>query len=289
MARRALLLVNPHSRQGQEARREAGELLRGHGFDLVESAGEPGDTPADVVRRNKDLVDLVVVGGGDGSLNAAVDGLVESRLPLGILPLGTANDLARTLGLPTDLPGACNVIAGGRLKDVDLGWVNGKYYFNVASLGLTVQITQRLSKESKSRWGVLAYLLTAARVLVGARPFKTRIRGGGEDLSVKTIQVAIGNGRYYGGGMTVAEDAAIDDAMLHVYALEVNHWWQVLPLLPAMRRGDLVRSPRARTLRGREFEVRTVRPRRVTTDGEITTITPARFRVVPRALRVFVP
>jgi diacylglycerol kinase family enzyme len=106
----------------------------------------PTELP-DLIRRYSDRVDLIVIGGGDGTLNAAADGLVDIQLPLGILPLGTANDLARTLGLPKTLSGACGVIAQGRRQAIDLGWVNGKHFFNVASLGLSVKITQQLSKK----------------------------------------------------------------------------------------------------------------------------------------------
>ncbi|MHC5722287.1 MAG: diacylglycerol kinase family protein, partial [Nostoc sp.] len=91
--------------------------------------------------------ELVIIGGGDGTLNAAVDALVDTQLPLGILPLGTANDLARTLEIPNSLSEACKIIAYRNLHRIDLGWVNGKHFFNVASLGLSVKITERLTKE----------------------------------------------------------------------------------------------------------------------------------------------
>ncbi len=287
MSRRALLLVNRQARQGQQGFEQAVRQLRESGLELTE--GPPDQGLADVIRRYRDRVDLVIVGGGDGTLNRAVEGLVDAPLPLGILPLGTANDLARTLGIPADLPGACRVIAGGHTRRIDLGWVNGKHFFNVASIGLTVRITKRLTREVKSRWGVLAYPLIALQVLWSARPFRAEIRAGGAAYQVRTVQVAVGNGRYYGGGMAVAEDAAIDDQRLDLYSLEIDHWWQLLPLLPAMRRGTLAGSPRVRTLHGREFEVRPRRARPVNTDGEITTRTPAHFRVVPEALSVFIP
>jgi len=136
---------------------------------------------------------------------------------------------------------------------------------------------------------VFAYLLTAMRVVIGSRPFHATIRFEEDVLRVKTAQIAVGNGRHYGGGMTVADDAVIDDGLLDLYSLEIRHWWQIIPLLPAMRRGDLAASPHVRTLRGREFEVVTRSHRRVNTDGELTTKTPAQFRIVPGAVRVYVP
>nr|WP_290223916.1 lipid kinase [Trichocoleus desertorum] len=289
MNQRALLLVNRQARRGQETLTQAIEALQDWGLDLVEeSTADPQHLP-DLIRSYRDRVDLVIVGGGDGTLNAVTEGLVDTQLPLGILPLGTANDLARTLCIPTDLTQACKIIAQGQVQRIDLGWVNGKYFFNVASLGLSVQITQQMTKEVKRRWGVFAYLTTAIRVVGQSRPFWAEIRCQGESIPVRTVQVAVGNGRHYGGGMTVVEDAAIDDNRLDLYSLEIQNWWQIIPLLPAMRSGQHIKSPRVRALAGKEFEVHTRRPRPINTDGEITTYTPATFRVVPKALSVLVP
>ncbi len=289
MNQRALLLVNRHSRQGQAKLEEAIAHLKKLGFDLIEEATEQPQHLAEVIHQYKYQVDLVIVGGGDGTLNAAVDGLVETQLPLGILPLGTANDLARTLGIPNSLPEACKVIATGQVKQIDLGWVNGKYFFNVASLGLSVKITQRLTKQAKKRWGVLAYAATALQVIWESRPFSAEIRVNGESIAVKTVQIAVGNGRYYGGGMAVVHDATIDDQRLDLYSVEIRYWWQIIPLLPAMRNGRHIHWQEVRALQGQDIEVYTRKPRPINTDGEITTYTPAHFRVIPQALKVLVP
>lgn len=289
MGRRALVLINRHARQGELLADQALALLRALGLELVEESAGHSRRLSDVVRRYRDRVDLVIVGGGDGTLNGAADGLVETQLPLGILPLGTANDLARTLRLPADLEGACKVIAAGRERRIDLGWVNGKHFFNVASIGLSVEISRRLTREVKGRWGVLAYAATALRVLLEARPFRADIRTAEGWRRVRTLQVAVGNGVYYGGGMVIAADAAIDDERLDLYSLEVQRWWQLLPILPALRRGALAPVPEVRTLSGREFEVRTRKRWPINTDGEITAHTPAVFRVLPRALSVLAP
>lgn len=289
MSHRALLLVNRHARKGQLQLDAAIRQLKSLGFELVEAPIGHPDRLSKIIEEHRDSVDLVIVGGGDGTLNAAVEGLVETQLPLGILPLGTANDLARTLGIPPTLPEACQVVAGGKVRHIDLGWVNGKYFFNVASLGLSVQITRRLTKEVKKRWGVFAYAATALKALWKTRRFEAQIVSGERSQRVKTIQIAVGNGLYYGGGMAVAEDATIDDERLDLYSLEVDHWWQMLLVLPAMRRGSHANSRWVQTWQGKEFFVYLKKPRAINTDGEITTATPAHFRVVPKALPVLVP
>lgn len=289
MTRRALLLVNRHARKGHQQLEAAIAELRNLGFELLEAPIDHPDRLPKTIREHHDRVDLVIVGGGDGTLNAAVEGLVDTKLPLGILPLGTANDLARTLGIPNTLPEACRVVAGGKLQSIDLGWVNGKYFFNVASMGLSVQITRRLTKEVKQRWGVFAYAATAIKVLLKTRPFTAEIRTEDRSELVRTVQIAVGNGRYYGGGMTVAADAAIDDQRLDLYSLEIDHWWQMLFVLPAMRGGQHGNLRWVKTWQGHEFFVYARKPKAINTDGEITTATPAHFRVVPKALTVLVP
>lgn len=289
MSKRALLIVNRGARRAGERLDLVRSTLRQLGIQLIEAVPGESESLSDLVLRHRDKADLVIIGGGDGTLNSAVDGLLEAQLPVGILPLGTANDLARTLELPTDPVVACQVIAAGSTRAIDVGRVNGKHFFNVASIGLSVAITRGLTQEIKRVWGVFAYLRTALQVLYGSRPFRAEIRTGDQVVHVRTIQISVGNGRYYGGGMTVCEDATIDDARLDLYSLEIERWWQVILLFPRLRTGALAASRHIRTLHGQTFEITTKKRRRINTDGEITGKTPARFEVLPRALQVFVP
>ena len=265
------------------------DRLRASGLDLSIKALEKAARCADCIRDQRDRADLVIVAGGDGTLNAAADALVETGLPLGILPLGTANDLARTLGIPADLEVACEIIRAGHTRRIDVGRVNDKHFFNVASLGLSVGITRELTRDVKRRWGVLAYAIAAAKVLWAARPFAAEIHHDGLIHRTSTVQITVGNGRFYGGGMAVADDAAIDDQRLDLYSLEIDHWWRLLRLFRALRTGSLANRTGVLTLTGDEFEIRTRKPRRINTDGELTTSTPARFRLVPQAVTVFAP
>lgn len=289
MTKKALLLINRYSRKGEKFLPQAVEYFYSHDFELIIKPLKHPRELGLVVQEYHKQVDCVIVGGGDGTLNGVVDSLVETKLPLGILPLGTANDLARTLNIPFSIKQACEVIARGNLKAIDLGWVNGKHFFNVASIGLSVEITKQLSRGLKRRWGVFAYAITALQVIGKARRFPATIVVDGKVFSVKTIQIAVGNGRYYGGGMPIAHDAAIDDQRLDLYSIELERWWQIFPLVWHLPRGQQHLLKWVRTVEGREIEIHTSKAYKVNTDGEITTITPAKFRVIPNALQVFVP
>lgn len=288
MDRPALLIANPHARRGQEVEPFAAALEAG-GMTLLRRDCRRREDLSATIREVRDQVGAVILGGGDGTLSAAAPGLRDTGLPLGILPLGTANDLARTLDIPVDAEGAAAVILAGHQRRIDLGCVNGHPFFNVASVGLSVSITQRLNKVMKRRWGKLAYPIAAAAVLMTARRFRGTLRLDGVDVPVKSMQVAVGNGRFYGGGMVVEEDAQIDDATLDVYSLEPRTVWSLLLMARAFRAGEHEQLDEVRNLRARQVELHTRRRRHVSADGEIITVTPARFTVLPGAVRVFTP
>ena len=286
--RTALLFANVASRQGGTDVAPALEVLREGGVRVLEeSPSDVGQLGAWILERRSEA-DLVIIGGGDGTLNAAADALVEAGLPLGILPLGTANDLARTLEIPSSLIEASRVIAAGHTRRIDLGRINGKHFFNVASVGLSVHVARQLNVDVKRRWGVLGYPLTLWRALGHHHAFRAEIRCNGTRARVRTMQISVGNGRYYGGGMTIAGDAAIDDGMLDVVSLAPQGVLELILNLPALRWGWHERPEQVRHWRCRDIEIRTVQALPVNTDGEVTTRTPANIVVVPKALAVYV-
>jgi YegS/Rv2252/BmrU family lipid kinase len=287
--RRALLLVNPRARRGASPIAGALDLLRAGSIELLEGEASDRDAVSEAIRRHAAHVDRVIVGGGDGSINAAAAGLVETGLPLGILPLGTANDLARTLGLPVSPEEAARVIVQGHTRQLDLGAVNGHFFFNVASIGFSAQLARGLTAEAKKRWGTAGYAAAAARLLAQSRPFTVYIDHDGATEEVRTIQVSVGNGRFYGGGMTVEHTAQPDDGRLDVYSLEIRHWSELLALLPSLRRGTHGRWRNVRAFGTTELTLRTPRPHSVNADGELITTTPAHFRIRHGAVTAFVP
>ena len=220
LKRRACLIVNANSSGSASDLSRGTDLLSRAGFQLEVVRTRDPDDVSRVIDERRDQIDLVVIGGGDGSLNCAAVPIRAAKLPLGILPLGTANDLARTLGVPTDIEGACRVIAEGYQTWIDLGTVNEKPFFNAASVGTAARLSRRLDTGTKRRWGVLGYPLTLLEVLKDPPAFRVEILHDGRRTHVNAMQVTVGNGRFYGGGMVVHEEATIDDGRLDLYALK---------------------------------------------------------------------
>ena len=282
------MLVNPNARRGPQALEVIDRLAAG-GIDVaVERISSPSEVSANIVRRAGET-DLVIVCGGDGTVAAAARGLLQAGLPMGVLPLGTANDLARTLRIPLDLAAAADVIVEGCTERIDMGEVNGHPFFNVASLGLSADLARGLTRESKRRWGRFAYAIRALQVLLAARPFHAEVVNRQERIDVWTLQIAVGNGRHYGGGSVIHEHASIVDGHLDLYSLDPRSVWKLALLFDTFRRGRHGVWAEVKTSKCVEFEVHTRKPRSVNADGDIVTETPAHFVVRPAAIEVFVP
>jgi YegS/Rv2252/BmrU family lipid kinase len=285
---KALVLVN-RTASGSEGGLDDGlNALRAAGIGV---ACEFADDPATIPRRIRDdrSADMVVIGGGDGTLSAALSELLAAGRPLGILPMGNANDLARTLEIPTDLLAACEIIAAGHRRRIDLGLVNGKHFFNVASIGLGPRIAEELHNDIKRRWGLLSYPIVAWKTLRQSRPFRVSVTAGGNVERFGTLQIAVGNGRFYGGGMTIVDDASIDNGRLALYSVNPLPLWKLALLFPIIRWGKHRAVDDVRLLHGTEFLIETKRPMPINIDGEVLSQTPASFEIVRGALEVFAP
>lgn len=288
-ARRALLLLNQKARRGSMPLEDILKRFKAGGLAVtVEPFSALPELARDIVRL-RESADCIIVCGGDGTVSSAAMAVMESGLPMGILPMGTANDLARTLGLPMDIMQAVDLIVGGYERRIDVGSVNGHAFFNVASIGLSTKLAEGLKPEIKRRWGRLGYAVAASQVLYKARPFTAWIREKGQTVKVRTFQIAIGNGRHYGGGNVVEASAAIDDGHLDLYSLEMGNVWKLALMLRSFRSGTHGAWNEVRTARCEQFDVTTKLPQPINTDGEIVTATPATFRVHPEAIAVYAP
>jgi diacylglycerol kinase (ATP) len=296
-ATRAALIVNTRSRSGERTFFEALDRLEELGVPLgaTYAIRDPVRLPETVreVLHEGSGSRLLILGGGDGSVSSVVDFLAHHDVILGLLPLGTANDFARTLGIPADVEKACETIAGGKIVDVDLGLAGDNYYVNVASVGLGVGVTQALSPRLKRRIGALAYPTAAIRAFLSHEPFSARLTfpdGDHEPVEYeRLLQVAVGNGRFYGGGMIVAPESGIDDRRLDIYAIEIGRHRDLVGVARYLKSGDFIRSDSVGHFRTERVRLETEPDLPVNIDGEVVTRTPQDFSVAHNALRVLVP
>lgn len=286
----ALLIINPRSRMGGEADIAEGiALLEDAGFALIQVESTSAEETGQLIDQYHAQVQLVIIGGGDGTISSAAAALYRHKLAFAILPLGTANDLARSLDMSNDLLAAFHNIRDNKRHRVNLGIVNGHYFFNAANIGLGVQVTRELTPEVKKKWGVLSYLKAVFAAFKHHRKFRATIIVDGRNHRVSSIQLAVGNGRYYGGGNVIDENSTIDDGLLQLYSLPPLKLWELLTLAPLLRNGKHSQAKRTFCASGRRIEVRTTKVRSIHADGEPVGSTPAIFEVIPKALEAIRP
>lgn len=293
--RRVALVVNSRSRTGEQAFVEARDHLTSLG--VVVEAGYPVHDPVRLPETVREILtegcDLLVLGGGDGTVSSVVDFLAHQDTVLGLLPLGTANDFARTLHVPADIREACETIATGKVVDVDLGLAGDNYFVNLASVGMSVGVTQALSPQLKKRAGALAYPVAAVRAFLRHQHFSARLTfpdGDHEPLELdQLMQVAVGNGRFYGGGNIVAPGAGIDDHALDVYAIPQGRHRDLLGVARSFRSGGFTQQENVIHRTTRRVLLETDPVQQVNIDGEVVASTPQEFTVARNALKVLVP
>jgi YegS/Rv2252/BmrU family lipid kinase len=288
--KQAVLIVNAHSRRGRALFREAVEKLRAAGIDLVASYAirDPAKLVPKVREAVRDDAPMVIVGGGDGSLSCAVEELVERDCVFALLPLGTANSFARTLGIPLDLDGAIATIAGGRRRRVDLGMVGGDYFANSAAMGLSPMIAEGVPHKLKRYLGRFGYLLWASWCLVRFHAFRLTVDDGREKRTLWATEVRIANGGFHGGvEMVEAADVASGEIVIQAVtgrsnALLIWDWISKFLKLPA-------RHATTEEFHGRRFTLETRPRQRLSIDGEVRAHTPVTVEVAERAIEIVVP
>ena len=284
------LLVNPHSAGGKTLkllpRVEAALDERRIVFRVQKTRGlEHGVEQA---LRAVEAREVPVVMGGDGLVGAIGGALAGAETPLGIVPGGRGNDLARVLGIPDDPEGAVETIATGHARQIDVGEANGKRFLGIASTGFDSE-ANRIANETRLPLGNLVYAYGALRALLGWKPVRFTIRVDEERIRFTGYTVAAANNRAYGGGMFVAPDAELSDGEFDIVTLAEVGKLRFLSNLPKVFKGTHIDEDEVRVFRASHLELSASRPLAVYADGEHLTDLPASLRVLPRALRVLAP
>jgi len=290
----ARVICNPASGGGDYDPDEIRAELKGLEVEWIETEG-----PDDAIKSAEEWQEgLLIVAGGDGTINDVVNGLGRAGFPedvtLGILPAGTGNDLAATLCIPEDPDLAEDVILQNRGRRLDVARVRSegiseRFFINVATGGLGAEISSVNDEELKKRWGKLSYLRASLEV---AKDFDVReltLYLDGERREVEAVNVAVGNCRYTGGGWPATPKANPEDGLLDVVIIETLGAGELLGLAPAaLAEFDYLDKDGIFFARAKNVYVETQPGLEFTADGEVIGDEPAEFSVLPRALKVLV-
>lgn len=298
VAERACVVMNPQAGGASRTPGLDDELLR-RGFDVFHTHA-PGEATRIAHARALAGAPLIVAAGGDGTVNEVASALVPLRTTtrLGVLPLGTGNDLARSLALPLEPLAALDVLAHGRERAIDAIAVEPddaprSFAVNVAAGGFSGQVDEVLTAESKSRWGPLAYVWSAVKVLPDLTGYETTLAFDDEhEERLQALNVIVANGRTCGGGWNVSPCSELEDGLLDVV---VVRWGSALDLARVgvhLARGDYLHEGNELDdvvhRRARAVRVTSRPPMWFNVDGELVSKAAVTFRVVPHALRVLV-
>lgn len=253
----------------------------GHGIELAQCAVQEGWS-------------IIVAAGGDGTINEVVNGLMHGAGTdevgtLGILPLGTGNDLADSLEIPRDLKSACQRIVAGKTRLIDVCQVNERYFVNNSAVGLEAVVTVN---HSQMRWvkGNVRYVLAALKTIVNAKPWQMRISWDGGEYDGPAVLVSVGNSNRTGGSFYMTPHAIPDDGLIDfVYGMGMGRW-QLLRLLPKALSGNHIHHPLVNYKRTSQLKVVTSPATPAQADGEIfdENATTLFYRIIPKKLRVIV-
>jgi YegS/Rv2252/BmrU family lipid kinase len=285
-----VLLVNPSSAGGRtlrllprveaalDARRATFRVQRTksleHGAEQALLAVEAGEVP--------------VVVSGDGLLGAVGGAMAGAETPLGLVPGGRGNDLARVLGIPSEPEEAVAALFSGVARRIDVGEVNGKRFLGIASVGFDSEANRR-ANETRLLRGNLVYAYAALRTLIGWRPARFTIRVDQERLRLSGYSIVVANSKAYGGGMYVAPDAELDDGEFDIVAIGEVGKLRFVGNLPKVFKGTHVEADEVRVFRASHLELSASTDFAVYADGEHLTDLPATLRVLPKALSLLVP
>lgn len=284
--KQAVLIVNARSRKGRKLFRKAVEGLRIRGVEVISGHAirNPALLQPTVKRAVAAGAPMIIVGGGDGSLSSSVDHLVGHDCVFGLLPLGTANSFARTMGIPLDLEGALDVIAFGAPRRIDLGMIDDDYYANCAAIGLSPLIAETVPHWLKSWFGKIGYAAWAIISLWRFRPFTLTVNG----ETIEAVEVRIANGGYHGGTELVDDASVVSGEIVVQAVIGKTRRWLLWSWLASFLRIEARRAT-TREFHGTRLTIATDPTLPISIDGEIAAQTPVTAQVAAAVIRVAAP
>lgn len=274
----------PTNRSGEA---EVRAILDEHGLaaDIV-----PSSSPDEARRATEtaiaDGVEVVVAAGGDGTTGTVAESLLGSATALAILPLGSVMNIARSLGIPRDLPAAAGILAHGVIRSIDTGEVQGRPFFEAGSVGMNAAMFREANRFDDGDWtSVLRTIWVALRY----RPARMTLQLDQGEVRTRALMVVVANGPYTGVGMQVAPGARLDDGCFDVRVFRGFSKWELIRHMAGIAFGRYRYAPHVSTYRSARVEVTARRPLPARADAHDLGTTPVTFTVRPASLRVLVP
>lgn len=233
----------------------------------------------------------ICVSGGDGTVSSVVDAMarLDIKLPLGIFPSGTSNDLAAYLGIPKDVNACCDIILNGIIKNVDLGQVNGTHFINVCSAGLLTDVAYKTDTNLKNALGQIAYYIKGIEEMPKFSPIKMRLIAEDRVIEDNLLLLLILNGSSAGGFTKLAPDALIDDGRMNVIAIKSGNISNLLSLFLKVIRGEHTGDSNIYYFSTSKLRVECSEPCPTDIDGEKGPDFPLDVEVMQQFLQVHVP
>lgn len=227
--------------------------------------------------------------GGDGTLFEVVNGVVGKSVSVGLIPCGTGNDFSRTIGLSQKFKEQMDVIHGGKIQYMDLGKANDRYFINVFSFGIDALITRETQKIKRYLPGTFAYVAATIKILMTYRPVKIHMEFDECVFDGKVMLVAIGNGKYYGGGMKITPGAGVDSGDFQICIVKALKRVEFLKLFPMVFSGKHVNREEVKIFRAKKILVKSSEKVLLNADGDIIGECPVKIDLLTQSIKIIVP
>ncbi len=288
--RRAALVINTHSRKAERTFFMVLDKLEAAGVIVTDlfPVRNPDHLSKAVEKAIAQGNQLIIIGGGDGTISAMSGHFVNRDVTLGILPLGTANSFIKSLGIPTGIDAAISVLAQGKEERIDVGSINGTYFANALSYGYTTLVAYNTSTRMKRVLGIAAYALEGFIQALRARPFTIDVTCDGVATRLTTYQAIVANGTFYG-PTTLARSATLNSGKLVLLTMQNMHRRTLLHAWITTLFGKSLASQTTLTITGKEIEITPKPAQAITVDGEILHANTLILKIHPEAIKVLVP
>jgi len=286
---KAVISVSEPIITAEEIIQEVGKSCAKENIKLdVEFTKHPNHA-TEMAKGAKNKYDMVIVAGGDGTVNEVINGIVDSKIPLAIIPFGSTNVLALELGIPFSASKASELITHGKKLKIDLGYAKtnekARYFSMMVDVGFVPKLIEGINLEVKKRWGNIAYLLSGIRQLLTYRWYNIHVEHKSHSVGYYVI---VSNSKDYAGEYQIADKASVTDGLLDLVVINRKSRWKTIKFISSVSTGDSNKFLRGEYYQVKEAHIYSKHKMLVQVDGELLGTTPVDVKVVPKSLTVMV-